>query len=237
MKTSTYQVILSVTASTDSSSLLRIQIHLDGVRRALKEVVSSLSINCSEAEWLGQCDAFTAVYRVSREDLPSSPLLLTVTPLYHLTSQSVYKLQSSLASLVGRSYLLHPKYSVTCLHSYARANSLYQPASRSIKCDAKLRAMFGCPSIRLDRLWPEITKLLERTELDRAQLSFNLSDLDKEYHSLLSLKTDHLHRLYPSFYCPSSRSSGISKTVSLNDSSQIYSLKRNSFKRSKSVEF
>ena len=242
MKTSSYQVLVSLHSNSDREWLLLLQVHVDGVKRELKEVVSSLTVSSSEREvdtdWLGQCDAFTAVYRLtSREDqLASCPVLVTVHPLYHATSLPMYRLQPGLAGLVGRDLLAHPKYAVTCLHSYARTNRLYQPTSKTISCDDRLEAIFGCRAIRLDRVWPEISKLVNKTELDSLELSLPLSDLDKEYRSMISLKTDHLNNLYPSFFRPSSRHVGISKSVSQNCSSKLYNVKKRSFKRSKSVE-
>ena len=247
MRTSptSYQVILSVHTNTNTSSeteqdwLLFLQVHIAGVRRVLDSVVSSITIRSSqagvEADSLGQCDPWTAVYSVrSPLALLSCPLTITVSPLYHLNTNTVYRLQPSLASLVGRDYLAHPKYAVTCLHSYARTNKLY--ASRSIICDETLQRIFGCVGIRLDRLWSEISKLLHRTEEERIEMEVELTDLDKEYRAMISLKTDALDQLYPSYFCSSTKPSPITKSVSLNQTSNIYSLKKKSFKRSKSVD-
>lgn len=242
MRTSTtsYQVELSVT-NTNQGWILLLQVHIDGAKRELDSVVSSIAISSSEAEVeaesLGQCDPFTAVYSVrnSRDLLLSCPLTITVSPLYHhLNSTTVYKLQPGLARLVGREYLAHPKYAVTCLHSYARTNNLY--ASKSIICDDTLQQIFGCVGIRLDRVWPEISKLLHRTEEERIQMSVELTDLDKEYRAMISLKTDALNNLYPSYFRSSSKPSSLTKSVSLNHSSNIYTLKKKSFKRSKSID-
>ena len=239
---SSYQVVLSVHTNTNTQDwLLLLQVHIDGARRELDSVVSSISIGSSEAEVeaesLGQCDPFTAVYsvRTSRTVLLACPLTVTVRPLYHqLSNTTVYRLEPSLASLVGRDYLAHPKYAVTCLHSYARTNNLY--ASKSIICDDTLQRIFGCLGIRLDRVWVEISKLLHRTEEERLEMSVELTDLDKEYRAVISLKTDSLNNLYPSYFRSESKPSSLTKSVSLNHSSNIYSLKKKSFKRSKSVD-
>ena len=242
MRRSTYQVVLSVHANTHQDSwILLLQVHIEGVRRELDSVVSTITITSSqaevEAESLGQCDPFTAVYTVRniRDLLLSCPLTLTVSPLYHhLNNTIVYRLEPSLASIVGRDYLAHPKYAVTCLHSYARTNNLY--ASRSIICDERLQRIFGCVGIRLDRVWAEISKLLHRTEEERIEMSVELTDLDKEYRAIISLKTDAMNNLYPSYFSSSSQPSPLTKSVSINHSSNIYRLKKKSFKRSKSVD-
>ena len=67
-------------------------------------------------------------------------------------------------------------------------------------------------------------------------MSVELTDLDKEYRAMISLKTDALNNLYPSYFRSSSKPSSLTKSVSLNHSSKIYTLKKKSFKRSKSVE-
>ena len=242
MKTSSFQVLVTTHTDTHNSWLLLIQVQVDGVKRPLAEVVSSLTVISSEkeveTEWVGQCDTFTSLYRVtsSTDLLLTCPVLVTVSPLYHVTTLPMYRLQPGLASLVGRDYLCHPKYAVTCLHSYARTKSLYQPGRKTIWCDERLEAIFGCGSIRLDRVWAEISKQVNRTQPDNIQLSLPLSDLDKEYRSVISLKTDHLNNLYPSFFSPSSRHAAISKSVSHHGSSKLCSSKKRSFKRSKSVD-
>ena len=172
--------------------------------------------------------------RSSSDLLLCCPLTITLTPLYHLSNTTVWRLEPSLASLVGRDYLAHPKYALTCLHSYARTNKLY--ASRSIICDDTLQRIFGRVGIRLDRLWQEISKLLHRTEQERIEMQLELTDLDKEYRAMISLKTDALDNLYPSYFRSSSKPSSLTKSVSLNRTSNIYSLKKKSFKRSKSVD-
>jgi hypothetical protein len=48
-----------------------------------------------------------------------------VTPLYHPTTTTLYKLDTKLADLVGRDFLAHHKYALTIVHAYARANNLY----------------------------------------------------------------------------------------------------------------
>ena len=89
MKTSSYQVLVSLHSNSDREWLLLLQVHVDGVKRELKEVVSSLTVSSSEREvdtdWLGQCDAFTAVYRLtSREDqLATNFTSLTRRPSCH----------------------------------------------------------------------------------------------------------------------------------------------------------
>ena len=242
MRRSTYQVVLSVHANTHQDSwILLLQVHIEGVKRELDSVVSSITISSSEteveAESLGQCDPFTGVYTVrnTRDLLLSCPITITVSPLYHnLNNTTVYRLEPSLATIVGRDYLAHPKYALTCLHSYARTNNLY--ASKSIICDERLQKIFGCVGIRLDRVWTEISKLLHRTEEERIEMSVELTDLDKEYRGVISLKTDALNNLYPSYFSPASKPSSLTKSVSLNRSSNIYSLKKKSFKKSKSID-
>ena len=241
MRTSntSYQVLLSVHSKTEQDWILLLQVEVAGARRELDSVVSSISISSSqgglEAESLGQCDPWTAVYSVrTSRSLLSCPLTLTITPLYSLPTTTLFRLQPSLASLVGRDYLAHPKYALTCLHSYARTNNLY--ASKSIICDDTLQRIFGCVGIRLDRLWSETSKLLHRTEEERIEMSVELTDLDKEYRAIISLKTDAMNNLYPSYFSSSSQPSPLTKSVSINHSSNIYRLKKKSFKRSKSVD-
>ena len=237
MDTSQYQVQVEVRPETESQWLVLVQVTINGEVTELANCVSDggISVASDEGEadimFHGQCDPFTAVFSVTTpEDRVSVPLEVRVSPLYN--SPIIYRLDRGLADLVGREHLVHPKYALTCVHSYARANNLY--AGKSIICDETLQLIFGTVGIKLDSLWPRMTKLIKRRELENISLSLELTDLNKTYIKNLSVQMDEKHKLYPFFYTLSKQAVRVKKSFSFREEKKTSKTKL--FKRNKSFD-
>ena len=194
-----------------------------------------LSVTC-----LGQADCCTLVYSVQEmekmEELVEPVLSVVVTPLYHASVAGVYKLDQRLAQLVGRDFLVHPKYILTTIHSYARSHKLYH--QKTIKCDDVLYNIFEKEIIDLSCLWKEVCKLLKKVELKTVNVHHKMSSLTKFSTSQVPVKVDANLNLYPENWKFESNKTGKSfvKTQSLCPSVKQVTDKRRSFKRNKSFE-
>ena len=165
-------------------------------------------------------------------DLLDLPISISVTPLYHPTTTTLYKLDTKLADLVGRDYLAHPKYALTIVHAYARANNLYH--EKSIICDSTLLQIFGCPQVELRHLWREVCCFIKREEQKPVLLIHQLSDFDKSSSSSTEVTLDEDFNIYPKDWSFTNKSNlrPIIRTQSLCPKLS----KKKSFKRNKSVE-
>jgi hypothetical protein len=153
-----------------------------------------------EIRCLGQSDLYRMVYSVQEtepiHDLLDLPISISVTPLYHPTTTTLYKLGTKLAHLVGRDYLAHPKYALTIVHAYASANNLYH--EKSIIFDSTLLQIFGCPQVELRHLWREVCCFIKREEQKPVFLIHQLSDFDKSSSSSSTEVTlDKDFNIYP----------------------------------------
>ena len=151
-----------------------------------------------EVNSLGQSDLYRMVYSVQEtepiNDLLDLPISISVTPLYHPTTTTLYKLDTKLADLVGRDYLAHPKYALTIVHAYARANNLYH--EKSIICDSTLLKIFGSPQVELRHLLREVCCLIKREEQKPVFLIHQLSNFHKSSSST-EVTLDEDFNIYP----------------------------------------
>ena len=238
MITSVFEVEVQVEPTSETQWCIMLQVNLNGKKCVLDNFVDNFNIT-SENEnvqviFLGNIDPHTAVFQAHTEEfLLSVPLTITVTPLYSLSSSAIYILDSRLADFVGREYLVHPKYALTCINSYVRTNNLY--AGKSIMCDENLEKLFGTIGIRIESLWSRITKLMKKKEFENINLLIELSDFRKTYHQRLEVNQTDDKSIYPSFYMKddSSISSRYHRTNSLVPISTGKKIK--SFKRNKSL--
>ena len=239
MDTSHYQIQAEVRPQTESQWLVLVQVAINSQVTPLTSCVSESGIivfsESDEADIVfhGHCDAFTAVFSVATpEDRLSVPLSVKVTPRYNFSFPVIHKLDRGLAELVGREFLVHPKYALTCVHSYARAHNLY--AGKNIICDETLQSIFGTAGIKLDSLWARMTKHIKRKEIENITLSLELTDLNKTYKNIFSVKTDANLNIYPLFYSLPQKVLPIKKTFSFREERKTPRIK--SFKRNKSVD-
>ena len=185
---------------------------------------------------IGQSDLYRMVYCIQEtepiHDLLDLPISISVTPLYHPTTTTLYKLDTKLAELVGRDHLAHPKYALTIVHAYARAHNLYQ--EKSLICDSTLLRIFGCPQIELRHLWREVYSLIKREEQQAVFIFHQLSDLSKSSSASTEVTLDQDCNIYPKNWSFTSKTNPriIIKTRSLVPKVA----KKKWFKRNKSVE-
>ena len=109
-------------------------------RLVVKSTRSELDVAC-----LGALDLSTAVYRISEcrkmQPMLDLPLAVEMTPRYHSATGQLYRLEPGLASLVGRTYLQHPKYALTLVLAYVRAKHLQK--GQIIICEGQDRREHG----------------------------------------------------------------------------------------------
>ena len=238
MDTSQYQLQVEVRPEKEGHWLVLVQVTINGKVMELTSCVAESGISVTsdqeaDIEFHGRCDAFTAVFSVTTpEERLSVPLSVTVTPRYNISSPVIHKLDRGLADLVGREFLVHPKYALTCVHAYARAHNLY--AGKNIICDETLQSIFGTVGVKLDSLWARMTKHIKRKELENISLSLELTDLNKTFKNIFSVKTDAKQNIYPIFYTLPKQVLPIKKTCSFREDRKIP--KKKSFKRNKSVD-
>ena len=235
MDTSQYQLQVEVRPETEGHWLVLVQVAINGEVKQLNKYVSEsgISVTSDQADIVfhGHCDAFTAVFSVTTpEECLSVPLSVTVTPRYNISSPVIHKLDRGLADLVGREFLVHPKYALTCVHSYARAHNLY--AGKNIICDETLQYILGTTGVKLgDNLWARMTKHIKKKELENINLSLDLKDSNKTFKNVFSVKTDEKNNIYPIFYTLPEKLLSIKKTCSFREDRK--NLKPKSFKRNK----
>jgi hypothetical protein len=134
-----------------------------------------LAIRC-----LGQPDPYSALYSVSaaspppgQEDGSPPKLRVRLTPRYHSATGTAFRLDDKLAALVGRSYLVHPKYALSVVLAYARAHSLDR--DRVIQCDPQLEALLGCRWVKKQQLWSRLETLVGRFHQEAVSLEHTLA--------------------------------------------------------------
>ena len=145
-------------------------------------------------------------------------------------------LDSRLAELVGRKVLAHPKYALTIIHGYARANKLYY--QKTIKCDELLYNIFERENIELGTLWKEICRKIKKVERGVVSVSHKMSTLEKYSSSVMAVSVDNDYNIYPeNWKLEISRGSkSFLKTQSFLSNVTNSKDKRKSFKRNKSFE-
>lgn len=224
------------------SWIVSLQVCMSGAPVEIESFVENCHVTTQCAEMsvtcLGQADCSTMVYSVQElermEELVDPVLNINVIPSYHASVSGVFKLDQRLAQLVGRDFLVHPKYILTVLHGYARSHKLYH--QKTIKCDDFLFNIFEKDVIELGALWKEVCRLVKKVDLKSISLSHNTSSLTKFSTSHIEVTVDCNLNLYPdNWKLDSSRTrKSFVKTQSLCPS--IKQDKRRSFKRNKSFE-
>jgi hypothetical protein len=133
-----------------------------------------LSIKC-----LGQPDPYTALYSV-RETNPVSScdaqppkVRVHLRPRYHSATGTAFRLDDRLAALVGRSYLVHPKYALSVVLAYARSHSLDR--DRRIDCDPRLESLLGCRWVKKQQLWTRLEALIGRFHEEELSVEHTLN--------------------------------------------------------------
>lgn len=155
--------------------LLTVQTRLGGQPVSVAAVAADLRVDCTMpgfvVECLGQADPSTVLYRVEEMDslkttshLTSIPVRVVLVPRLSSDVAPFYRLDDRLASLVGRKYLVHPKYALTIVLAYARDHQLDKP--KFLVCDAFLESLFNCKMVKIRALWDQIFKLMERVKPD-----------------------------------------------------------------------
>ena len=204
---------LEVTARTDllccennlRTWLVSVQTQLAGQLFPLASAAVSCEVTAAEeevveVEYLGQVDAHTAIYRVQELEgaeptLRDVTLQVTLVPRLHPEVSSFYRLQDPLVSLVGRRYLVHPKYALTLVLDYVRQHDLM--TQKVVVCDPFLQNLFGCRWVKIRSLWDEIFKLMSPASPEPISCRLNLSELSKSIESSRSVRVDAEKNLYP----------------------------------------
>ena len=133
-----------------------------------------LSIKC-----LGQPDPYTALYSVretnpvSSCDAPPPKVRVHLRPRYHSATGTAFRLDDKLAALVGRSYLVHPKYALSVVLAYARSHSLDR--DRRIDCDPRLESLLGCRWVKKQQLWARLEALIGRFHEEELSVEHTLN--------------------------------------------------------------
>ena len=232
--------------SSTRSWLVTLQTCISGAPCEIDSTIENIKLTSSDAglqvTCLGLVDVSTLVYSVQQnklevgESLGEPKVEVSARPLYHESVGSFYRLDPRLAEFVGRESLQHPKYTLTMIHSYARANKLYH--QKSIKCDDVLFNIFEKESLDLGSLWKEVCKLLRKVEIKSISMSHKLSNLTKFSTSQLEIRVDNDLNLFPENWKTQINKTStnlLSRTKSLCPALKVGD-KRKSFKRNKSFE-
>ena len=232
-----------VEASEQRSWILSLQTCISGSPSEIESTVENCKVTVEDPNYmvtcLGQADCSTLVYSIQEmekmEELTEPKINIQIDPLYHNTVSNMYKLDPRLAELVGRNFLVHPKYILTILHGYARAHKLYH--QKTIKCDDVLFNIFEKDIIELGSLWKNVCKLLKKVELKTVSLSHKLFNLTKFSSSQIEITVDNDLNLFPENWKfeTNKTSKNFSRTQSYCPSIKVVD-KRRSFKRNKSFE-
>ena len=226
------------------SWLVSVQVSLSGSPLELRETVEDCQVTSDRSDLtitcLGLANCSTMVYSVqegeARDELEDVKVGVVVTPLYQPTVTTMYRLDTRLADLVGRKVLAHPKYALTIIHGYARANKLYH--QKTIKCDELLYNIFERDNIELGTLWKEICRKIKKVERGVVSVSHKMSTLEKCSSSEMRVSVDNDYNIYPDTWKLeiSRGSKSFLKTQSFLSNVSNSKDKRKSFKRNKSFE-
>ena len=226
------------------SWLVSVQVCLSGSPLELRETLEDCQVTSDRSDLtitcLGLANCSTMVYSIqegeARDDLEDVRVGVVVTPLYHPTVTTMYRLDTRLADLVGRKVLAHPKYALTIIHGYARANKLYH--QKTIKCDELLYSIFERDIIELGTLWKEICRKIKKVERGVVSVSHKMSTLEKCSSSEMRVSVDNDYNIYPEDWKLEINrgSKSFLKTQSFLSNVSNSKDKRKSFKRNKSFE-
>jgi len=188
------------------SWLVTIETDLAGHAMDMSEVTQRLDVASArtdlQVQSLGRVDKSTAVYRVKEskkiQPVLDLPLSVRISPRYHLATGHLYKLEKSLANLVGRTYLQHPKYALTLVLAYVRAKNLQK--GQVIICDKVLQDILGtcCPWIKSGHLWKRLENLIKKVDEEPVEVILHLADFVRVSFASINVVTDQHRNLFPS---------------------------------------
>ena len=215
------------------SWLVSVDARLSGEPVALASVASKVEVSCPvadvEVECLGQVDQFTAVYRVLElepdVDLPDLPIKVKLVPRFSPQLENFHRLHATLAGLVGRNYLVHPKYALTLVLDYARQQQLIK--HNYIVCDAFLETLFNTRWIKVKSLWDNLTKLISKFDGECVMSSHKLGSLNQSTAEVQPIQLDANNLLYPGDWsCNFNTTKPLSRRQTETSSKSSRSLKR-----------
>lgn len=138
-------------------------VQMASVASSLEIVVPSSHSDLLDVEYLGQVDASIAVYRLDELkptcDKALHQVKIKLMPKFSSEVYNFYMLDDLLCGLVGKKYLLHPKYVISLILAYARQHKLL--TDKFIICDSFLSTLFGGVQwVKIKSLWNQILKLI-----------------------------------------------------------------------------
>ena len=188
--------------------LVTLRTRLGGEAAALGQLATACDVTGQRPDelsvaYLGQPDDYCTIYQVTETTTTEHgrhlgellAIQVRLTPRYHPSATTVYRLDKRLAALVGRDYLAHPKYALTVLLAYARAKCLSTP--RSILCDRLLAGLLGCPWVRNKAVWNKLSGLMTRVTVDTVNLEHSLLTGGSSSIAVMELSADAQQNLYP----------------------------------------
>lgn len=103
--------------------------------------------------------------------------------------EDLFKLDPGLAEIVGCTYLQRPKYALSLVLAYVRANDLQK--EKSVVCDETLQKLLGLPChVRTVELWTWIQKLVHKVDFTPIKAVHRLEDSDLDLPMSSHISTD-----------------------------------------------
>ena len=143
-------------------------VKFSSVAKTTEVVVPIEHCHLFDVEYFGPHDDTTIIFRLEeKERLVDDRLLdelkVRVVPRFESRVLDYYKLNDMLCSMAGRRYLMHPKYLITLVLTYARARNLM--TKKFLICDKFLSKLFdGKPFLKLTSVWKHIQGLIRPVE-------------------------------------------------------------------------
>eukprot|EP00088_Acartia_fossae_P002885 TRINITY_DN11201_c0_g1_i1.p1 TRINITY_DN11201_c0_g1~~TRINITY_DN11201_c0_g1_i1.p1 ORF type:complete len:303 (-),score=86.19 TRINITY_DN11201_c0_g1_i1:171-1079(-) len=178
-----------------------------------------------EVEYLGQMNGSVAIYRLEEVGKPTCDTILAnevkikLVPRFSSEVYNFYMLDDLLHTLVGKKYLLHPKYVISLVLAYARQHQLL--TDKFIICDSFLSTLFGGVQwLKIRALWSQILKLISPMSAQPLYSTVNLGcdvrdEPCKPTESKLDVSLGESSELYPGdWFQPSDASRKLKRTES-----------------------
>ena len=124
-----------------------------------------------------------------------------------------YKMGDDLASLVGRNYLVHPKYALSLVLAYAREHNLEK--ENYVICDSYLEALLGLKLVKMRNLWTELCKLIEKVKPSLICSTVNLEEFSQTTRSSQPVLVDESCNLFPEDWTLNTQDRYLSRTETL----------------------
>ena len=216
------------------SWLISVQTVMSGQAVQMASVASSLEIVVPashsqqlDIEFLGQVDASIAVYRLDELkptcDKILQQLKVKLMPKFSSEVYNFYMLDDVLCGLVGKKYLLHPKYVISLILAYAKQHKLL--TDKFIICDSFLSTLFGGVQwVKIKSLWSQILKLISPYTAQPLLAPFQLASVSysperpaspaESLESRLNVSVDEKSELYPGDWPTAAKSNKLKRTES-----------------------